>query len=80
MKPNRHSSPLSHPTLLLAPPQAETGTVASAASFSPHADDISRRAYMCYENQGCQSGRDVQHWLEAESQLLFEHEASKMDL
>jgi hypothetical protein len=31
---------------------------------------VARRAYAIYENQGSQSGHEVNHWLEAEAQLF----------
>jgi hypothetical protein len=38
--------------------------------FVPSPDEVARRAYLNYVNQGAQPGHDVQHWLEAEKQLL----------
>lgn len=32
-------------------------------------DDIAREAYAIYVNEGRPEGRDVQHWLEAESHI-----------
>jgi hypothetical protein len=40
--------------------------------FAPVADDVARRAYFNYENQGSQHGQDVQHWLAAETELSAE--------
>jgi hypothetical protein len=42
----------------------------SAPDFLPSADDAARMAYLAYVNEGSQGGCDVQHWLEAEAQLL----------
>jgi hypothetical protein len=41
-------------------------------NFVPSPDEVSRRAYFSYVNQGSRSGHEVQHWLEAEKQLLEE--------
>ena len=41
-------------------------------NFVPSPDEVSRRAYFSYVNQGSRSGHDVQHWLEAEKPLLEE--------
>jgi hypothetical protein len=40
--------------------------------FVPSPDEVARRAYFSYVNQGSRSGHEVQHWLEAEAQLLVE--------
>lgn len=58
-------------------PSPEVSVVATAMGvdgfdFSPSPDEVARRAYFAYENEGSRPGRDVQHWLEAEAQLLAE--------
>ena len=35
-------------------------------------EDIARRAFQLYEARGCQSGHDVEDWLEAERELQEE--------
>jgi len=57
--------------------QKPTGASLSAAAdfqqdgvtVKPSADEVARRAYFSYENQGSQHGQDVQHWLAAETEL-----------
>lgn len=44
----------------------------SRMDFAPSADEVARRAYFSYVNQGSRSGHDVQHWLMAEAELLAE--------
>jgi hypothetical protein len=39
-------------------------------AFPPSPDEVARRAYTIYENQGSQPGHEVKHWLEAEAQLF----------
>jgi hypothetical protein len=36
----------------------------------PSPDKVARKAYDIYLKEGCPPARDVQHWLEAEAQLL----------
>jgi hypothetical protein len=36
----------------------------------PSRDEVARRAYFLYQNEGCPQGRDVQHWLEAEAEMV----------
>ena len=40
------------------------------ADFAPSPDEVARRAYFTYENEGSWPGHDVQHWLAAEAQLI----------
>ena len=40
--------------------------------FLPSRDEISRKAYFNFVNQGSQPGHDEQHWLEAEATLRAE--------
>jgi hypothetical protein len=41
-------------------------------------DEVARRAYFSYVNEGSRPGRDVQHWLEAEEQLLAERDLTRL--
>ncbi len=43
----------------------------SEAKFVPSPDEVARRAYFSYENQGSLPGHDVQHWLDAEAELVI---------
>jgi hypothetical protein len=46
--------------------------------FVPSPDEVARRAYFAYVNQGSLPGHDVQHWLEAEAQLLAERKLTRI--
>ena len=46
--------------------------------FAPSADEVARRAYFSYVNQGSLPGHDVQHWLEAEADLLAERNLTRV--
>jgi hypothetical protein len=46
--------------------------------FVPSPDEVARRAYFAYVNQGSLPGHDVRHWLEAESQLLAERDLTRV--
>jgi hypothetical protein len=39
-------------------------------AFAPSPAEVSRRAYLIYEKQGSRPGHELEHWLEAEAQLL----------
>jgi hypothetical protein len=45
--------------------------------FVPSPDEVARRAYFSYVNQGSLPGHDLQHWLEAEAQLLTERKLTR---
>ncbi len=46
--------------------------------FAPSADEVARRAYFSYVNEGSRQGHDVQHWLEAEAHLLAERNRTRI--
>jgi hypothetical protein len=46
--------------------------------FASSADEVARRAYFSYLNQGSLPGHDVQHWLEAEAELLAERNLTRI--
>ena len=46
--------------------------------FAPSPDEVARKAYFSYENQGSLPGRDVQHWLKAEAELIAERKLTRV--
>jgi Protein of unknown function (DUF2934) len=44
----------------------------SKIDFTPTSDDVAKRAYFNYVNQGFRPGHDIQHWLDAETELIAE--------
>ena len=46
-------------------------------NFIPSPDEVARRAYFTYENQGSLEGHEVQHWLAAEAELIAEHQRTR---
>jgi hypothetical protein len=59
------------PTLAVVAAQNETG-------FAPSPDEVSRKAYYCYENEGSLPGHEVQHWLKAEADLIAERNLTRV--
>jgi hypothetical protein len=47
-------------------------------NFTPSPDEVARRAYFSYENQGSLPGHDVQHWLKAEAELIAERKLTRV--
>ena len=46
--------------------------------FVPSPDEVARRAYFSYVNQGSSSGHEVQHWLAAEAELIAERNLTRV--
>ena len=46
-------------------------------AFAPCPDEVARHAYFTYLNQGAPLGRHVQHWLDAEAELLRERNLTR---
>ena len=44
----------------------------------PSTDEVARKAYFTYENEGSKPGRDVQHWLAAEAELTAERSLTRV--
>jgi hypothetical protein len=44
----------------------------------PSTDEVARKAYFSYENEGSKPGRDVQHWLAAEAELTAERNLTRV--
>ncbi len=45
--------------------------------FVPSPDEVARKAYFSYVNQGSPQGHEVQHWLAAEAELLAERKRTR---
>jgi Protein of unknown function (DUF2934) len=46
-------------------------------NFTPSPDEVARRAYFTYVNQGSPQGYEVQHWLQAEAELIQERNRTR---
>jgi hypothetical protein len=61
-----------------AGPATGTGLNQGGPAFAPSPDEVARRAYFSYVNEGSPQGRSVQHWLDAEAQLLAERNRTRV--
>jgi hypothetical protein len=61
-----------------SPPTTAAGLSQNEINFEPSADEVARRAYFNYENQGSVPGHDVQHWLGAEAELIAERNRTRI--
>ena len=50
----------------------------SGIEFVASADEVARRAYFSYVNQGSLPGHEVQHWLAAEAELIAERNLTRV--
>ena len=58
-------------------PAAVADLKQNEADFAPSADEVARKAYFTYQNEGSPQGRDVQHWLAAEAELIAERNRTR---
>ena len=77
MKHNKHPQHQSpNPSSALWPTSAAI-SISSEMAFIPAPDEVARRAYFTFENQGSVSGHEVQHWLDAEAELIAERNMTR---
>lgn len=61
-----------------AQPASAAGPNSGDSNFTPTPDEVARRAYFTYVNQGSQDGQEVQHWLQAEAELTAERNLTRV--
>jgi hypothetical protein len=49
----------------------------SEIDLAPSPDEVARRTYLSYVNQGSQPGHEVHHWLAAEAELIAERNITR---
>jgi len=64
--------------LVAAPSSAAVQLSQNEINFAPSPDEVARRAYFSYENQGSLPGHEVQHWLAAEAALIAERNLTRV--
>jgi hypothetical protein len=78
MKHNKLSHDQSQKPASALRPTAAAALNQNEIDFVPSPDEVARRAYFSYLNQGSLPGQDVQHWLEAEAHLLAERNLTRV--
>jgi hypothetical protein len=78
MKQHNFSSSQNQEPASATRPTAAADLNASAIDFVPSPDEVARRAFFSYVNEGSLPGHDVQHWLEAEAQMLAERNLTRI--
>jgi hypothetical protein len=59
-------------------PTSAAGVDQNEISFTPSPDEVARKAYFSYVNQGSLPGHEVQHWLKAEADLIAERNQTRV--
>jgi hypothetical protein len=78
MKHNHFSQSQNQPAVSAArPAPAAPQSNENESEFVPAPDEVARKAYFAYENTGSQPGHEVQHWLQAEADLIAERNAMR---
>ena len=75
-----HNKSPQPPTPLAEPARSAIATSAgrNESNFVPSPDEVARKAYFSYVNQGSRSGHEVQHWLTAEAELIAERNLTRV--
>ena len=71
--PDQNQKPATAPR-----PTAAAALNQNEINFTPSPDEVARRAYFSYENQGSLPGHEVQHWLKAEAELIAERNLTRV--
>jgi hypothetical protein len=59
-------------------PAAPSNLNQNEINFVHSPDEVARKAYFSFVNQGSRPGHEVQHWLEAEAHLLAERNRTRV--
>ena len=78
MKHNKYPQDQTQKPANLPPSASGAAGNASADDFTPTPDEVARRAYFTYVNEGSRDGHEVQHWLAAEAELIAERNLTRV--
>ena len=78
MKHNKHTQDQNQKPASPARPTAVADLSQNEINFAPSPDEVARKAYFSYVNQGSSQGHEVQHWLAAEAELIAERNRTRI--
>jgi len=78
MKHNKLSQNQSQTPASPVRPASTAESNQNQSDFTPSPEEVARRAYFTFVNQGSVSGHEVQHWLDAEAQLIAERNLTRV--
>ena len=70
MQRNDNSQNQNQKTVSASRPATVADIIQSRSAFRPSPDEVAKKAYFSYLNEGSKHGHDEKHWLEAEAQLF----------
>jgi hypothetical protein len=78
MKPNKYPQDQTQKPANIPQPASAAALNPNDLAFAPSPDEVARRAYFTYVNQGSLDGHEVQHWLAAEAELIAERNLTRV--
>ncbi len=78
MKQHKFSEPQNHPPARATRSASAAEPDQNEIDFAPSPDEVARRAYFSYVKQGTPQGQHVQHWLDAEAELIAERNRTRV--
>ncbi len=78
MKHNKHSPGRAQDPANIPQPAAARALTPAEINFIPAPDEVARKAYFTYVNEGSRDGHEVQHWLQAEAELIAERNLTRV--
>jgi hypothetical protein len=78
MKHNKHTLNQNQKPASIEQPITAVSLSQNEINFAPSPDEVARKAYFNYVNQGSSQGREVQHWLAAEAELIAERNRTRV--
>jgi hypothetical protein len=77
MKHSQYTQKQQQTSYRASQPSTPDALVTDETKFIPSPDEVARKAYFTYVNQGSGNGKDVQHWLAAEKELIAERNLTR---
>jgi hypothetical protein len=77
MRHDKFSEEPSHRPVTAARSDATGQLSEGEINFAPSPDEVARKAYFAYVNEGSRPGHEVQHWLSAEADLIAERKMTR---
>ena len=78
MKHNKYPQDQHQKPADTTPAAKMAGLSPNETNFVPAPDEVARKAYFSYVNQGSSAGHEVQHWLAAEAELIAERNRTRV--
>jgi len=78
MKHNKFSQEQKQKPASAPPPTAAADSMQKEIDLAPSPDEVARRAYFSYLNEGSRPGHEVQHWLQAEADFIAERNRTRV--